>query len=342
MADAIEQVMDLIFGRWRSQTLYAGAELGVFDHLDKTTARGAFGVAAEMKVDGALLYRLLRAIAATGLLIENDAREFTLTAQGELLRSDHPQSLRPMARLAEGPQHYALWKHLPAMVRDGRQNAFVREFGVMAFDYARANRDYDERFKQGMSSYSAVQSALALEALEGCDLSGIRSFCDVAGGYGHLMCAILQAYPHLNGLVLDQPDVVSDHHQLWAPKLGLADRCRYIGGDMFRDVPVADAYSLKMILHDWDDDECVAILSNVKRSASARGRVFIIEHIVPGPSVAHASKLFDIHMMCWGTGQERTEAEYQQLLKRAGWIPSGTHYPANQAIGVIEGIRREV
>jgi len=69
MADAIEQVMDLIFGRWRSQTLYAGAELGVFDHLDKTTARGAFGVAAEMKVDGALLYRLLRGIAATRLLI---------------------------------------------------------------------------------------------------------------------------------------------------------------------------------------------------------------------------------------------------------------------------------
>jgi hypothetical protein len=336
MVDAVEQVMDLIFGRWRSQTLYAGAELGVFDHLDGTTAKGAVGLAEELNVDAALLYRLLRAIAAIGLLTENDFREFTLTAQGELLRSDDPRSLRPMARLTEGPQHYALWKHLPAMVRDGRQNAFVREFGMMAFDYARANKDYGERFKQAMSSFSAIQSALVLGALQGSDLSGIRTFCDIAGGHGHLMCAILQAYPRMSGLVLDQPDVISDHHELWAFRLGLADRCRYISGDMFREVPVADAYSLKMILHDWDDEECVTILSSVKRSASKQARLFIIEHIVPGPARSHPSKLFDIHMMCWGTGQERTAAEYQQLLKRAGWRPTGTHYPANRAIGVIE------
>ncbi len=338
MADAVEQVMDLIFGRWRSQTLYAGAELGVFDHLDRTTAKGAVRLAEEMGVDAALLYRLLRAITATGLLTENNSREFMLTAQGELLRSDNPQSLRPMARLAEGPQHYALWKHLPAMVRDGRQNAFVREFGMMAFDYARANEDYGERFKQGMSGYSAVQSALAIEALQGCDMSAIRTFCDVAGGHGHLMCAILQAYPHMCGVVLDQPDVVCDRHELWAFRLGLDDRCRYIAGNMFREVPAADAYSLKMILHDWNDDECVAILSSVRRSASKQARVFIVEHIVPGPETAHLSKLFDIHMMCWGTGQERTEAEYQQLLKSAGWRAAGSHYPANRAIGIIQGV----
>ncbi len=337
MTDSIKQVMDLIFGRWRSQTLYAGAELGVFDHLDRTIAKEAASLAEEMKVDAALLYRLLRAIAAIGLVAEGSSREFTLTAQGELLRSDHPRSLRPMARLAEGPQHYALWKHLPAMVRDGTQNAFIREFGVMAFDYARENQDYGERFKLGMSSYSAVQSELTLEALQGCDLSGVRTFCDVAGGHGHLMCAILQVHPHMNGVVLDQPDVVGDYHELWGSKLGLADRCRYTAGDMFRGVPVADAYSLKMILHDWDDDECVAILSSLKRSASDQARVFIVEHIVPGPETAHASKLFDIHMMCWGTGRERTELEYQQLLKRAGWRPAGTYYPANRVIGVIEG-----
>jgi hypothetical protein len=101
MTDSIEQVMDLIFGRWRSQTRYVGAELGVFDHLDRTIAKEAASLAEEMKVDAALLYRLLRAIAAIGLVAEGSSREFTLTAQGELLRSDHPRSLRPMARLAE-------------------------------------------------------------------------------------------------------------------------------------------------------------------------------------------------------------------------------------------------
>jgi hypothetical protein len=107
---------------------------------------------------------------------------------------------------------------------------------------------------------------------------------------------------------------------------------------MFREVQVADAYSLKMILHDWDDDECVAILSSVKRSSSKQARVFVVEHVVPGPETAHLSKLFDIQMMCWGTGQERTEAEYQELLKRSGWRPAGIHYPANRAIGVVEGV----
>jgi hypothetical protein len=100
----------------------------------------------------------------------------------------------------------------------------------------------------------------------------------------------------------------------------------------------ADAYSLKMILHDWNDNECIEILSNLRRSASARAHVFIIEHVVPGHDVAHFSKLFDIHMMCWGTGQERTETQYESLLKRAGWTLAGSRYPANRLMGVITGV----
>jgi hypothetical protein len=333
-----EQVMDLIFGRWRSQTLSAGTELGVFDCLDKVTAKTAEAVAAELGLDGTLLYRLLRAQSAIGLVREDGSRGFVLTDKGELLRSDHPQSLKSMARLEEGPQHYALWKHLPAMIRDGMQNAFMREFGRMAFDYALENQDYAERFKHAMSSYSAVQSALVLEALRGHDFSGIRTWCDVAGGHGHLMCAVLQAHTHISGIVLDLPEVVDDVPALWAPKLGLQDRCRYVGGDMFEKVPSADAYSLKMILHDWNDSECVEILSNLRKATSSRAHVFVVEHVVPGPGVAHFSKLFDIHMMCWGTGQERTEPQYAHLLERAGWTLAGSYYPANRLMGVIAGV----
>jgi hypothetical protein len=262
-----------------------------------------------------------------------------LTENGDLLRSDHPQSLKPLARLEEGPQHYALWKHLPAMVQDGRQNAFVREFGRMAFEYALGNQDYAERFKQAMTSYSSVQSSWALEALRGHDFSGIGTFCDVAGGYGHLMCALLLANPNLRGVVLDLPEVVEDRDELWATKLGLQQRCRYVAGDMFEAVPEADAYSLKMILHDWNDAECIEILSNIRKAATGPARVFIIEHVVPDHDVPHFSKLFDIHMMCWGTGQERTEAQYLSLLERAGWKPTGSYYPENRQMGVITGVR---
>jgi len=335
MNAASDQVMNLIFGRWRSQILFAGTELGVFDRLDKRTAKTTKDLAAELDADPTLLYRLLKAQAAIGLLEEDSSRGFVLTDEGELLRSDHPRSLKPMVRLEEGPQHYALWKHLPAMVRDGKQNAFIREFGRMAFDHARENHDYAERFKQAMTSYSAVQSSLVLEALCGYDFSGIRTICDVAGGHGHLMCALLLANPGLRGIVLDLPEVVEDVHELWARKLGLEQRCQYVAGDMFKAVPKDDAYSLKMILHDWNDSECIKILSNIRRASAGPARVFIVEHIVSEPDVPHFSKLFDIHMMCWGTGRERTEAEYTHLLEQAGWNPSGSHYPANRQMGSL-------
>lgn len=338
MSNAADQVIDLIFGRWRSQTLSAGAELGIFDHLDRETPKEPDRLASELGIDPTLLYRLLRAQAAIGLLAEDASRGFVLTEAGDLLRTAHPQSLNPMARLEEGPQHYALWKHLPAMVRDGKQNAFVREFGQMAFDYALENPDYAERFKQAMTSYSAVQSSLVLEALRDHDFSRIRTFCDVAGGYGHLMCALLQAHPDMAGIVFDLPDVVEDVDQLWASKLGLQARCRHVGGDMFESVPSADAYSLKMILHDWSDGECIEILSNIRKAATGAARVFIVEHVVPEHDVPHFSKLFDIHMMCWGTGQERTEAQYKRLLADAGWKAPGCYYPANRLMGVIVGV----
>jgi O-methyltransferase domain/Dimerisation domain len=337
MNAASDQVMDLIFGRWRSQILSAGTELAVFDRLDNRSAKTADTLAVELGADPLHLYRLLRAQAAIGLLKEDRSGGFVLTERGEFLRSDHPQSLMPMARLEEGPQHYALWKHLPAMVRDGKQNAFIREFGCMAFDHARKNQDYAERFKQAMTSYSAVQSSLVLEALRGYDFSGIRTFCDVAGGYGHLMCALLLANPGLRGIVLDLPEVVEDVHELWATKLGLQQRCQYLAGDMFKAVPKADAYSLKMILHDWNDAECVEILSKIRTAAAGPAQVFIVEHVVSEPDVPHFSKLFDIHMMCWGTGQERTEAQYVRLLEKAGWKPSSSYYPANRQIGLIVG-----
>ena len=207
MSDAADRVVDFIFGRWRSQILSAGTELGVFDHLDKTTPKAATTLATELGCDATMLYRLLRAQTTIGLLDEISTQSFVLTDSGDLLRSTHPQSLNAMARLEEGPQHYAFWKHLPAIVRDGKQTGFLREFGMMPFDYMRQNPDYAERFNSAMTSYSALQSALVLETLGGYDFSRCQTFCDVAGGHGHLMCALLQAHPHLSGIVLDLPEV---------------------------------------------------------------------------------------------------------------------------------------
>ncbi len=333
-----EYVMDIAFGRWRSQVLYSGVTLNVFDHCELSNYLSANEVANMINVDSTLLYRLMRALASLNFLSESDDKKFKLTKNGLVLRADSPGSLRNMVLLEEGPVHYALWKHLPSMIRDGQQNAFVREFDSHAFDYTRSNADYGEVFKQAMTSFSFVQSALVLEALKSYDFSPFGSICDIAGGHGHLLCSLLEAHPHLEGRVLDLPEVVADSDSLWATRLNLQNRCEYIGGDMFDDVPRADLYTLKMILHDWNDDECVKILTNIRQRVRKNGRVFIAEHIIPGTSQAHFAKVYDIHMMCWGSGCERTEEQYVDLLTRSGWTLDKSYYPSGRLMGVVVGV----
>jgi hypothetical protein len=141
-------------------------------------------------------------------------------------------------------------------------------------------------------------------------------------------------------MVLEMEQVIQDKTLLWANKMGIGvDRCNYVNGDMFNGVPSADAYFMKMVLHDWDDKECLKILSNIQRAAPTQARLFIIEHVVPGPETPHFSKLFDIHMLCALTGKERTEEEYLTLLKQAGFKHVRTHFPPSRMMAVIEAIK---
>ena len=338
MPDPQTRALDLIFGRWRSQILHAGVRLGIFDAL-ADGSKAAPAIAEQLDVDPALSYRLLRALGSLELLQEDGDRRFSLTDAGDLFRKDHPQTLRGVTLLEEGPVHYALWKHLPAMMRDGKQNAFVREFGRMAFDHAAHDPVYADVFNDAMSSYSSAQTAWVLEALDAYDFSSIAHICDVGGGHGYMLCSLLAKYPHLKGTVLELPGAIENKALLWADKLDVGDRCTYLVGDMFASVPTADAYILKLVIHDWNEAECIQILRTISKSASPGGRVFIIEHVVPGHDTPHFAKLFDIHMMCWGTGRERTVEEYAALLESAGWKYVRTWFPASRMMGVAEGLR---
>jgi hypothetical protein len=331
-----EKTLDIIFGRWRSQILYAGVKLGIFDCVTSVPKNATY-IANELKLDCALTYRLLRALASLGLLRQELNHDFSITTQGELLRKDHPQTLRGISLLEESPEHYAIWKHLPDMIIDGKQDAFIREYGQKIFEYADRNPQYAKVFNQAMNSYSRIQTAFVSEALDGYDFSNIHHICDVGGGQGHLLCNLLQKYPHLKGSILELGSVTRNKDLLWASKMGLDERCTYVIGDMFNEVPPADAYIMKMILHDWSDDECVKILSNIHRSSPNEGKVFIVEHLIPVPEIPHFSKFFDIHMMCVASGRERTIEEYTILLERSGWKHANTFHPRSGLMGVIEG-----
>jgi hypothetical protein len=338
MNDPSQSVVELILGRWRSQILYAGVKLGVFDAL-RDGSKTASAIAEALHLDTTLTYRLLRALASLGLLHEDAHRLFALTACGECLRADHPQTLRGVALLEEGPEHYAAWKHLCAILRDGQQDGFVREFGHPVFVHAVEDPDYGTVFNAAMSSYANSQTPMVLEALATHDFSTIAHVCDVGGGHGHLLCSLLVQHPALRGTVYDLANVIADTDRLWAPKMGLGERCTYVAGDMFREVPTADAYLLKNILHDWSDAECEQILTNMYRAAPTHARAFVAEFVVPGPDTPHFAKLFDIHMMCVLTGRERTEEEYAALFHAAGWDYVRTRYPASRLLGVIEAVK---
>ena len=333
----------MLFGRWKSQILYTGVKLGVFDCVT-SDIKNTSNMANELHLDHKLAYRLLIALASMRFLKEEpDGSGFSITPQGELLRNDHPQTLRGVTLLEEGPEHYAIWKHLPAMIMEGKQNAFVREFGCNIFEYRDRNPDYAQVFNQAMSSYSSAQTTLVLEAFDGYDFSNIRHICDIDGGTGHLLGNLLLKYPHIKGTVLELESVISKKELLLAPKLGVSERCSYVSGDMFSSstshVPSADAYIMKMILHDWSDEECIKILSNIHRSSPEHARLFIAEHLIPGPNIPHFSKLFDIHMMCAASGRERTVNEYSSLLEGSGCKYVQTLHPHQQSglIEVIEG-----
>lgn len=320
LAEHLEEAADLIgiSKVWSGQLLHTAVELGIFELLTHDPL-SASAVADELDLDDDACYRVLRTLGHFGVLEENDRRQFALTPVGELFQADHPHSVRDDLLLVRSPEHVSAMLHLPDIVREGEPDGFTREHGCGVFEYIEDHPGFAEVFNAFMSSASRRQTGPVLDALGAYDFSQFARVCDVGGGHGHLLCHLLEAKPHLDGTVLDLPSVVAETARHWDSKLGVAERCTYVAGDMFETVPEADAFFLKWILHDWDDEACVQILSNVREAAPADGRVFVVEAVVPGPETSHFSKQLDMTMLVVMGGRERTEAEYAELFERAGW-----------------------
>ena len=322
MTSAPAHVTDLIFGRWRSQTLYTGVELGIFEIVSERP-KHAVEIADQLDLDRDRSYRLLRALSSLGLLEEIGDKRFVVTAAGELLQEDHPKSLRGVARLEEGPTHYEIWKHLPDIVREGTPDGFHREFGHSFIEHTEADSEYGARFNAGMSSLSKIESGWVATLLDDVELSTFDHVCDVGGGHGHLLCTLLQETEGTTGSVLELSGVVESTDEHWHEPMDLADRVDFIAGDFFEEVPRADG--------------CIEILSTMRDSAPEGASVFNCELVVPGADEPHLGKLFDIHMMVVSSGRERTEAEYGELYDEAGFELVETHDHPEIPMSVVEG-----
>lgn len=307
------QMVNLTFRAQISfHALWAAAELGLADLLGDGR-RGSEELAKATGAHPPSLYRLLRALATVGAVREHDGRTFSLTPLGATLRSG-PGSLRGAVRFYGHPFRMHAWEEFLYSVRTG-ERAFDRAYGAPPFDWLKDHPEAAEVFNAAMSSITA---RLVQDLVSSYDFSSIGALVDVGGGHGTLLASILKANPSMRGVLFDLPEVVVGARDTLSAD-GVADRCTVVGGSFFDSVPSGgDAYIMKSIIHDWDDNASVAILRNCRAAMSPGGRVLLVERIVPGPDEPDYSKLLDLEMLVIPGGKERTGDEYAALLARAG------------------------
>jgi hypothetical protein len=268
----------MLHGYQVSQALYVAAKLDIADLLTDG-ARSAEALAEHVGVHGPTLHRLLRLLASLGVFAEDDDGRFGLTPLAECLRSDAPGSQRDWAIMVCGPTFWASWGELLHSIRTG-VTAFPKVHGMSNWEYRKHHPAEQAIFDAAMTA----NTVLAAEAVAGgYDFSDLSVLADVGGGHGLLLATILAAHPSMRGLLFDQPQVVNDASNL-PVCAGVIDRCDLVGGDFFESVPRgADAYLLKSVTHDWDDDKVIAILRACRSAMGGAAKLLLVERILrPG------------------------------------------------------------
>ncbi len=291
--------------------------LGIADAL-ADGAKSADELAQTVKVHPKALTRVLRALASYDLFEEHHDGRFELKALGKLLQREASGSLHGFALLNGEPWVWQPWGELLHSVRTG-ESAFSHIYGIGLYDYVHQNPETTTLFDEAMTS--SIQLRLA-PIVAAWDFSSIATVVDVTGGQGVLLAAILQAYPHLRGVLCDLPETVEGAKE-HLEAAGVADRCTLRPGNFFEAVPDGgDVYILKSTLMDWDDAHVMEILASCHRAMRPDARLLIIEDVISPDLTEDQRQLLaitDIHMMVLEAGGQRTEAEHRELLATAGF-----------------------
>ncbi len=325
-----DQLAQLMAGYWHTQAIYVAAKLRLADLL-RDSPRTAAELAQATGTNTRSLYRLLRALAGVGIFAEDEQHCFRLTPLAECLRSDVPGSLWAMA-IMRGEWQYEAWGRLLHSIQTG-QSAFEKLYGMPLFEFFAQNPEKGQLFDAAMTGVHGRETAAMLDAY---DFSGIRTLADIGGGNGSVLTVVLKKYPAMQGILFDLPDVV-ERARPTIEAAGLWDRCRVVAGNFFEAVPPgADAYQLRHIIHDWDDEKALAILRNCHQAMAGAGKLLVVEGLVPPGNEPSISKFFDLAMMVLPGGMERTEQEYRQLYEAAGFRLARI-VPTTTWISVLEG-----
>ena len=327
-----DQLSELIWGFTKSQLVYVAAKLKIADLLIDNP-KDARTLSRQTKIDEHILYRLMRGLAWCGLVDHMSDDRFSLTPMGEYLYSKSPSSLYENA-LSMGEIDWPVWSALLSVIETGK-SGFESAFGMGIFEFFAQNEDAGSRFDRIMGK---VSEAVSASIINNYDFSSAKTFVDIGGGNGTLAAAILQANPHLRGIIFDLPDVIERTNQR-LDALEIADRCQAIGGDFFQSVPaLGDTYIMKWILHDWPDDRCIEILRNCHAAMGKDDKLLVVDLVMPEQaSPSTQAVMYDLHMLAMLNGIERTETEFQNLFSKAGFHLNLIIH-TESGMSIIEGV----
>ena len=324
-------MLNLIVGYWVSRLVYIAARLNIADLL-KNGPRSADQLAKRAGVRAPELYRVLRALASIGVFAETKDGRFKLTPLAATLQTDAPGSMRISALMLNADWQWDAWKHLLYGVQT-EEIPFVKAHGMPVFKYL-------EKHPEDLAVFHSSTTGLTNPAIAAAyDFSKFRTLVDVGGGHGSLLATILRAYPKLIGTLFDQPSVIDgakrDRHIM---AKALAKRCLVRAGSFFSAVPKgADVYTLKYILHDWDDQSAVRILKNCRAAMHDKSRLLVIDSVIPPGNDPEYVKLLDIEMLIIG-GRERTRAEFATIFRKAG-LRLTRVLSTRSPLSILEGVR---
>jgi hypothetical protein len=316
---------------WASRLLYVATKLELADHLAEGP-QSAETLAARTGTHPGALYRVMRTLAALGVLTEDGARQFALTPLGEALKRDAPGAARATVLTLAGDWIWRGWEQLLYSVETGR-SGLEHSLGEPMFDWLGHHPADAALFSQTMIGFHGAEPAAVAAAY---DFSTLASIVDVGGASGDLLTTILGSCPGANGVLFDLPHAVVNAPALIQERQ-LSKRVQIQTGNFFDAVPAGgDAYLLSHVIHDWSEGQCLTILANCRRAMKPEGRLLIVEMVIPDGNTPHPGKMLDMMMLVGPGGQERTEPEYRALLGKAGFRLARV-VPTASAVSVVEG-----
>jgi hypothetical protein len=333
--DPAMHVFQLATGYVISTALQLAVQVGVADHL-AAGPRTAQQLAAATGTNEDALYRVLRALASVGVFDEVEPRRFALTPAADILRKDAPRSIHDVVAFIADPLHMRVYADAIDSLRTGKPAA-EKTLGKPLFEWLAEHSEYSSTFNSAMTNMSA---AIVPAVLEAYDFGDIGLLVDVAGGHGQVLRSILRKFPAMRGILMDLDHVLAGAKP-YIEADGVADRCQTVAGDFFKAVPPGgDAYVMKHIIHDWDDERAAQILRSIHTAmGSKHGKVILLEGVLAPGNEPGLGKIMDLEMLLLPGGRERSAEEFRGLFDRAGFDLVRV-VPTTSLVCVIEARKR--